>query len=86
MCILDIEIVPLCAGQILMTPPTHTHPGNPEESLCFSFPGLLITLFLPCSSLINHFNHFLFHYLAPFNHIHISLTPGLPRGDGVRTI
>ena len=77
---------------------THTYPREPPRiSLFWRFPQSLITSFLPCPALINHFNPLILECPALFSlHFPVPrpffitqifpLTPGLPVGDGGRTI
>ena len=89
----------LCASQIVLLP----FPSGPPRGNHFFFgcPGLLITLFLPCPVLINHFSSFIFqcpalfslHFLVPrpFLSRKFFSDPGAARGaravgGGGRTI
>ena len=55
--------------------------ATPGTSLFYCCPSLLITVFLPCSVLINHFNHSFFQCPALFYHTHFSSDPeAAPRG------
>ena len=62
-----------CAG-----PDPNLLPGT-HEDIIFYCPGYLITLPLPCSSLINPFNHFIFQCPTFFYH-----TPSFPDPWAVR--
>ena len=84
------HIKALCAGQIVLNtftpPPAYTRGCH----LFFGCPGLLITAFFPCPSLINHYKPFIFKYSSFFHfllqcsvlfyHIHFSTDPGAARG------
>ena len=63
-----------CSASILQTL------GNPEDITFFICPGLFITLFLPCLSLINNFNPSIFQCPALFYHTNFSSDPGAARG------
>ena len=51
-----------CAVQIILT--LFLPPGTQETWLFFGCPSLLITLYLPCPALIDHFNPIIFQCLA----------------------
>ena len=54
------HIKALCAGQIVLNPFTPSPSAYTRGChLFFGCPGLLITTFFPCPSLVNHYNPFL---------------------------
>ena len=62
-------------------------PGHPRDITFFCYPGVLITLFLPCPALYKHSNHSFFQCPAHFLSHKFFLWPrGCPGGDGGRTI
>ena len=60
--------------------------GTHGDITFFGCPGLLITLYLPCPSLLNHFKRFIFQCQVLHYHAHFSSDPGSARGDGLETI